>query len=180
MEKNTLRESIKHRLSDLTPQHRAQQSQKVIQYLEAIYTQRIPQAVGIFLPLADEPDLSEWYSQLERAGVVLWAPSEDVDGNPCLVRYASSMETVVKNGRRRPLPVEEQWNDADGEVDLLLVPGRAFTLSGARLGRGRGRYDRRIVAHPGVYTVGVCFSCQIVDRLPMDQGDRSVDVVVVG
>jgi len=57
-------------------------------------------------------------------------------------------------------------------LDLLLVPGLAFTLGGGRLGRGGGYYDR-VLAAPGfgAVTVGVCFEFQILEILPLEAHD---------
>ncbi len=73
--------------------------------------------------------------------------------------------------------------EPDGEsidastIDLVIVPGLAFTLDGRRLGRGRAYYDR-FLAPLGAGTVGVCFSEQIVDEIPMEPHDVVLDHVV--
>jgi 5-formyltetrahydrofolate cyclo-ligase len=58
------------------------------------------------------------------------------------------------------------------EVDLALVPGLAFDLRGARLGYGKGLYDRLL---PGlsapVPRVGVTAAALIVPGLPHDALD---------
>lgn len=65
------------------------------------------------------------------------------------------------------------------EIDLLLVPGVAFTRSGRRLGRGGGFYDR-LLADPELCAVsfGICFALQVVDNLPTEPHDRPVDRIV--
>lgn len=66
-----------------------------------------------------------------------------------------------------------------GEIDLLLVPGVAFDRSGHRLGRGGGFYDR-ILADPALRAMrcGVAFECQMVERVPTEQHDQLVQVIV--
>ncbi len=64
----------------------------------------------------------------------------------------------------------------DDEIDVVLVPGRAFDLGGNRLGRGRGYYDRFISRLPrGVVLVGVTTDAHIVDAVPVTDTDRRVD-----
>ena len=69
------------------------------------------------------------------------------------------------------------------EIDLVLVPGLAFTTAGHRLGRGGGFYDR-FLAEPALsaVTIGVCFSVQRVseDALPTDPHDQLVGRVING
>ena len=62
--------------------------------------------------------------------------------------------------------------------DLVLVPGLAFDITGVRLGRGKGFYDRWLAANPTVHSVGICFKCQIVENLPSEAHDARVSAIV--
>jgi 5-formyltetrahydrofolate cyclo-ligase len=69
---------------------------------------------------------------------------------------------------------------APGSIDLVLVPGLAYTLAGARLGQGGGHYDRFLPTLAASCTsVGVCFVEQLLDELPTESHDGNVDRVVV-
>jgi 5-formyltetrahydrofolate cyclo-ligase len=61
----------------------------------------------------------------------------------------------------------------------VIVPGLAFTAAGERLGQGGGWYDR-FLAHvrDDCVTVGVCFTDQVLDRVPTEAHDVRVDHVV--
>lgn len=64
-------------------------------------------------------------------------------------------------------------------ADLVLVPGLAFSRKGNRLGRGGGFYDRFLGKHCASATkVGVCFSFQVLDTIPTEPHDATVDIVV--
>lgn len=70
----------------------------------------------------------------------------------------------------------------EGDV-LVLVPGRAFTKNGERLGRGKGFYDiylNRLFENKKIklHTIGVCFSQQLVDKLPVEDHDIKMGKVV--
>lgn len=60
----------------------------------------------------------------------------------------------------------------------FIVPGRAFTLDGKRVGRGWGWYDASLSQYPDAYKIGVCFDFQIFERLPQDSWDVGMDLVV--
>ncbi|XP_023331821.1 5-formyltetrahydrofolate cyclo-ligase [Eurytemora carolleeae] len=70
-----------------------------------------------------------------------------------------------------------------GGLDLVLVPGLAFSSQGDRCGRGKGYYDTylqnltKTQAVPPM-TVGLGFKEQIVENLPMDKHDFKIDVVI--
>ena len=57
------------------------------------------------------------------------------------------------------------------------VPGLGFTKSGSRLGRGSGHYDKLLYKNPSVLKIGVCHDFQIVDYIPEEDHDISMDYV---
>ena len=66
------------------------------------------------------------------------------------------------------------------EKSLILVPGRAFTLDGKRLGRGKGFYDSYLAPLSVMEKfcfAGVCFPFQIISELPFDAHDIPVQKV---
>ena len=70
-------------------------------------------------------------------------------------------------------------NPEPESVDLVLVPGVAFTRSGDRLGQGGGWYDRFLpTARQDTRVVGVCFAEQVLDDLPVEDHDVRVDCVI--
>lgn len=62
-------------------------------------------------------------------------------------------------------------------IDLAIIPGRAFTPDGRRLGRGKGYYDRLL---PTLHcpTIGVCYPFQLLDDIPTEPHDHTVDEVI--
>lgn len=63
---------------------------------------------------------------------------------------------------------------------LFLVPGRAFTKEGYRLGRGKGFYDRFLTqaqTMKNVCIAGVCFSFQIFDEIPVQEHDIQMNKI---
>jgi len=59
------------------------------------------------------------------------------------------------------------------DIDILILPGRAFDKVGTRLGSGRGFFDRFLTNFTSI-TIGVCASGQFVDNLPKESHDRQV------
>lgn len=62
-------------------------------------------------------------------------------------------------------------------LDLILVPGLAFDLSGHRLGRGQGFYDRLLSQVSGL-KCGVAFDEQVVPALPVEPHDVTLDCIL--
>jgi 5-formyltetrahydrofolate cyclo-ligase len=64
-------------------------------------------------------------------------------------------------------------------IDLVLVPGVVFDQAGNRLGYGFGFYDRFLVSlRSGVRRVALAYSFQLVEKLPAEEHDCPVDLIV--
>ena len=63
------------------------------------------------------------------------------------------------------------------DLDLIIVPGRAFTKSGVRIGRGAGYYDR-FLAGAKVPTIALALSFQIFSELPQAEHDIRISQVI--
>ena len=64
-------------------------------------------------------------------------------------------------------------------IDIILVPGMGYDLSGTRLGRGKGYYDRFcgiLASRP--LCIGVAAEKNVFSAFPKDPWDLSVDALV--
>lgn len=88
------------------------------------------------------------------------------------------VEDLVRNNKNFLEPPKESSIKADlKKIDLVVVPGVAFDTQGNRLGRGLGYYDNFLkkVTAP---CVGLAFEFQIVDRVPTQEHDVPVKMIV--
>ncbi|KAK6635193.1 hypothetical protein RUM44_000444 [Polyplax serrata] len=70
-----------------------------------------------------------------------------------------------------------------GKLDLVITPGLGFTSTGLRLGRGKGYYDtffhkckKELKYFP--YTMGLAFKEQIVQEIPTEPHDFTLNVII--
>jgi len=64
-------------------------------------------------------------------------------------------------------------------IDLVFVPGAAFSAAGGRCGYGGGFYDALLPRlRPGTPLVGLAFEAQMVADVPCEPHDLTVDAVV--
>ena len=111
------------------------------------------------------------------------APWMRLDGAPALATTRTvgrgeplQLRAWVEPFERHPYGFLQPRRDAPpvdpGEIDIVLVPGLAFDVHGARLGHGQGHYDRLLPTLPGhVPRVGVTLDALIVERLPTEPHD---------
>ncbi len=79
-----------------------------------------------------------------------------------------------------PSPTRDAMDPIEAEkLDLVVVPGLAFSADGHRLGQGGGWYDRFLARTRADCTkVGVCFAGQVVPQVPIEPHDVPLDLVV--
>lgn len=115
--------------------------------------------------------------ELGRAGtVMLYDP---IPGEPDLRLLVGRL---VERGATVVVPDPEPtapWPVDPSEVEVVVVPGMAFTPDGRRLGQGAGWYDRFLAeVRRDCAVIGVCFDEQLVDDLPVEPHDFRVRWVV--
>ncbi len=74
-------------------------------------------------------------------------------------------------------PIDVSAVAARTDIDLVLVPGTAFSRNGARLGAGGGYYDRYL-SQMQAFRVGIAAECMLSDDIPMTATDAMMDAVV--
>uniref|UniRef100_S4R917 5-formyltetrahydrofolate cyclo-ligase n=1 Tax=Petromyzon marinus TaxID=7757 RepID=S4R917_PETMA len=152
--------------------------------------------IGIYLSLPEEPDTSAILESAFLRGMACFVPRYAAAPPPDmeLLRVAS-MEDVLSlplTPWRIPQPAMDDDSREDaiqgGGLDLLIVPGLAFSRDGRRLGRGKGFYDRflcrlrsaargsALAPHP--YTLAVAFSVQIHEDIPTEHVDELINEVL--
>lgn len=81
-------------------------------------------------------------------------------------------------------PPRERWEEPGKlveaeQLDLVIVPGVAFSRAGGRMGNGQGYYDRLLErVRPDCLLVGLCYECQLFDDLVVGPHDVFMNKVV--
>ena len=80
---------------------------------------------------------------------------------------------------RGPRGVDQPFaTSPTAQPDLLFVPLVAFDGALNRLGQGGGHYDRWLGGHPDIAAIGVGWSAQEVDAVPIEPHDRPLTAVL--
>ncbi len=175
MIKTDLRREMRARLKTLGAA-RVEKSRALVAALAEHPAFLSAKTVALFAPLPSEPDVEPLWDQAGRRFCyprVAGAQIEFVS-----VRNPEDLTPAAWNPLVRE-PAAEAPIIAPADLDLILVPGLAFTRDGRRLGRGGGYYDRLLAARsPRTVALGICFDLQLVADLPCEPHDQRVDAVV--
>ena len=151
--KEELRQRMQEELRALDLEDRRGRSLQICNHVLELPVWKQARVVIVFEPFKYEPEITPLISDLQRRG----------------------SEIIVI------LPTARSQHDVAifGPIDVVLVPGIAFTRAGARMGRGFGFFDR-FLAHRALMAikVGLAFRFQIVESLPLESHDIKLDLVV--
>ena len=172
-DKRTIRRAVRAEIAKLSSSEKKSISSQIFSAIAELQEVRQASVVALFASLPDEPQTGEIIEQLAQSKRIVLPRIEGeemkfYDISEGLREGAFSiMEPIATT------PVEPS------EIDVMIVPGVAFTSDGARLGRGKGFYDKYLSLNGfRAYTIGVCYPCQIVENIPTEEHDRSLDRVV--
>lgn len=156
---------------------RQRQAQRVTQILQAVIERERPAVVALFSPLHDEIDIGR-VTRSAPCRIVL-PRVESTDGDEARMEFYDFSPEAMARGA---FGIDEPQHGSPcppADIDLMILPGMAFTREGLRLGRGKGYYDR-YTAREGFRArcIGVCFVHQLLDALPAERHDRRMEAVV--
>lgn len=168
--KQALRQQILARLRDAASADPQGRRSAALRRLLAPYLQGSPAlTVGIYYPLPHEVDLLPLLSEYPQHRFALPRCLRERRMEFRLVSNPTADTEPAAMGI--PAPKCTQQLVSPQELDLLIVPGVAFTLQGERLGYGGGYYDRYIPLCPQTKLVACAFREQLVAQLPTDEHD---------
>ena len=116
--------------------------------------------LGVYWPLAGEPDLRPAYAELAEAGVRLALPVVVERGAALGFAQWVPGEATVADSMGIAVPADLRMI---ARPSALLIPCLGFDARGYRVGYGGGFYDRTLAAEPRPKTVGIAYACQQVD-----------------
>lgn len=174
IEKKMLRRDIRARLSSISYDKKVECSKNLCKVLESRILECGAKVVALFSPLSDEPQI---FSLVERLSQKMTVVLPRVEGDT-MQFYCYSCENMVSGSFGIMEPVGEEAV-APCSIDVIVVPGVAFTMKGERLGRGKGFYDKYMSASGfRAIKIGVCYTEQVCDCLPVEPHDLRMDSVV--
>lgn len=135
-----------------------------------------------FMPFGHEADIFPVAEWCWKQGIPVVASKTIREPRSLRLHEVSGPQDLVSGVWGIPEPVSTAPLADPAKIATILVPGVAFDRSGGRLGYGGGYYDRLFESLKGAgchpYKLSPAFGLQIVDRVPMEEHDEKVDLLI--
>ncbi|XP_012526510.1 5-formyltetrahydrofolate cyclo-ligase isoform X1 [Monomorium pharaonis] len=187
--KRALRKEIKDILKNISIEERKEQSAIVFKKLCHLKQYQESTRISLYLSTTDEIDTLPILKDIFDRGKEAFVPQ--YHGKTMEMVKLKSMKDyealpLTKWNIKQPSATEHRENALEtGGLDLVILPGVAFTINGKRLGHGMGYYDKylkRCFKNQTIrpYLVAVGFKEQIQEDIPVNENDVPVDIVLTG
>lgn len=176
--KHSLRKIIKDSLSELTRPLYEDYSYKIATRLFDDDDWKQANVIGITISKRPEVDTYQIIRKAWEQGKQVVVPKCNPKEKKLVFRTLkefSQLESVFY-GLYEPIEDQTAKVEAD-DIDLLIVPGLAYTKTGYRVGFGGGYYDRFLTAYSGK-TLSMAFENQIVEQFQVETHDLPVSKII--
>ena len=174
--KKALRREVLQRLKAAAAADPAQLRSGILRSKLKKYLAGEPKTVALYAPLPHEINLLPLLQEhpMHRYVFPRCQPGNRLEF--CIVR---DIEQDLQPGAMNiPEPAAHTQCVSPDEIDLLIVPGVAFTRQGERLGYGGGYYDRFIPLCHQAEILALAFDTQMLESIPTEAHDLRIGLIL--
>lgn len=170
-----IRREVRQRIKALDEGYKRAAAHTIFERIEALEHFVSARCIALYAAMSDEVPTEEVLGRWHMSGRRIVVPR--VEGE--IMRFYDYDPTTMTSGAYGISEPQGEVECNAEDIDLIIVPARAFTRSGIRLGRGGGFYDKYMSLKGfRAHKSGVAFECQIFDSLPYADHDILVDEVI--
>ena len=166
MEKKYIRKQIIEERKALSKEFVERASSDICRQIKSMVGKEA--SIFIYIPMDNEVQTGELFSFYEKISV----PKCYKGGYMEAVTDYTDLEQTSFGTME---PTDGQPCD---DIDVVIVPGVAFSREMDRIGYGAGYYDRFLSKYPNVRKIAVCFDFQLRDDFLPDNHDVKMDLIV--
>ena len=175
-DKYDIRRGAKNAVKALSDSEKADKSALILSHVAQLKVVERAEVVALYASLQDEVQSFALIEQLSKTKRVVLprVAGDEMD----FYAYDPQSLKVGAFGIEEPQGAEVV---APEQIDVIIVPGVAFTEGGKRCGRGKGYYDKYL-SREGfrAVKVGVCYKEQLVEDIPNEPHDIVMDYMIFG
>lgn len=170
IDKKNLRNAIRQiNKQCLTSSYYAKASLAICHTLKTLPIWEQAEKIALYHALPDEPDLAPLLSEYATSKQLFLPKVEDAEDIAFYPYFEEKSLSIGSYGIAEP-SFQKELAVLPETLDLIIIPGVAFTPNGVRMGRGKGYYDR-FLPQTQATLIGVTFRYRLLPHLPHDTWD---------
>ena len=177
MDKKDLRRKVRREREALPLEYVKEYSRRVSELLLKSDEYRESRVVMSYMSIKNEVDTTAINSRVLEDGKTLLIPRINDRDEVEAVELGSGIQLVDDNKYSIPEVLEGRVYPKE-RIDLVVVPGVAFDMSGNRIGFGKGYYDR-FLKGCSAKRVAMVYPFQLVECIEVEGHDEKVDKIFV-
>ncbi|OIO76045.1 MAG: 5-formyltetrahydrofolate cyclo-ligase [Elusimicrobia bacterium CG1_02_37_114] len=174
MNKKELRNHIKILGRNYTIEDLNVKSKQIFKNVEKELCFTESKVVMLFWSMADEVNTHEFIQKWHTQKTILLPV---IQNDILEIKKFTGIENMFMESRFGIFQPAGDTYENLHEIDLIIVPGQAFDYQKNRIGRGKGYYDK-LLERNNFTKAGICFDFQIVDKVPTENFDIKMDLVI--
>src|SRR3989344_4436157 len=173
--KNQLKEKILEKRNSLSKEEVIEKSRKIKLNLFNLESYKKSKTAMFFVSFSSEVNTQDMINESIGRKTAIAPKVVQNEIEPSVIIDLDSLIPSGKFGIPEPI---ELMKIAYKNIDLVLVPGIAFDKEGHRICYVFGYYDKFLKKVPKAVKIGLCFDFQVVDKVPREEHDVPVDLIV--
>ncbi|MCL2023479.1 MAG: 5-formyltetrahydrofolate cyclo-ligase [Oscillospiraceae bacterium] len=176
-DKNAIRAQCKRWRKKLAPEEKEALDERIFKRVTSLWSYRETDTLFAYASGPLEVDTFAIIRHALETGKKVALPRCIDDTRDMIFGLIDSVDDL-EDGAYGVLAPKEYCEKAEPQhQSLCLVPGLTFDMNGARLGFGKGYYDRFLTDFPG-NMAGLCYEGCLRPRVPCGRYDQKIPVVV--
>ncbi len=180
IDKKILRKQIIRNLKRLLPEERLAQEEEIYDSLVKLTLWQEAKKIAITIPMEFEFNLELLVKEARNYKKQLFLPVMQADKSLNFVLWdEDTLLQETRFGVKQPIETEHSQAIELNQLDVIIVPGLAYSEDGDRVGFGGGYYDRTLTNYDGK-TLSIAYSCQIFPKTiwPTEKTDKRIDLII--
>jgi len=178
-DKTEARKELLRKRDRIPPEVRKVKSRLIRERLLSLDEFKNASVIFLFASFRTEVDTAELIKASLSAGKHVVLPKVKKDTQELLLYEITDFGQLSPGYMNIPEPVVQDVQMSINDVELVIIPGAGFDISGSRIGFGGGYYDRLLAGlQKPVPVIAPAYEEQVVDSLPSEPHDIRVQMIV--
>ncbi len=174
--KRSIRQILRQRKDSMTHEERLEKSRRICCHLlEQI---KDGETVMVYTSKEKEVNTANLITALLGRGNPIVVPIIVKEDISLRLSYLKDLSVLVPSTFGVPEPIGSEILATGDNVDTIILPMHGFDRTGRRIGYGAGYYDRFLAKNKKLRKIGIAFSCQEYENLPVDENDIPMDCIL--